>query len=85
MNYQQDNWSLLLSLAEFVHNNAATKPLGIRPFFANYGFNPKFLTDVSSGAKKLPPNAKVLKFAETLKTLHQSLIAEMDYAQAAQA
>ncbi|KAL0632009.1 hypothetical protein Q9L58_009097 [Maublancomyces gigas] len=52
----------------------------IEPFFANYGFNPKFLTDVTPSAKKFPSTAEVKKFAEDLRFLHQSLISEMAYA-----
>jgi len=34
-NYQQDNWSKLLPLAEFVYNNAPSATTSIPPFFAN--------------------------------------------------
>jgi hypothetical protein len=33
-NFQQDNWSFLLLLAEFAYNNALNKTTGISPFFA---------------------------------------------------
>ena len=36
-NYQQDNWSKLLPLAEFAYNNAPNATTGITPFFANKG------------------------------------------------
>ena len=39
-NYQQDNWSSLLPLAEFAHNNAPSATTGISPFFANKGYHP---------------------------------------------
>ena len=39
-NYQQDNWSELLSLAEFAYNNALSATTGISPFFANKGYYP---------------------------------------------
>ncbi|KAF8629910.1 hypothetical protein AX17_005549 [Amanita inopinata Kibby_2008] len=39
-NYQQDNWSELLPLAEFAYNNAPSATTGISPFFANKGYHP---------------------------------------------
>ena len=38
-NYQQDNWSELLLLAEFVYNNALSTTTGISPFFMNKGYH----------------------------------------------
>jgi len=40
-NYQQDNWSTLLPLAEFAYNNAPSDTTGVSPFFANKGYHPK--------------------------------------------
>jgi len=34
-NYQQNNWSKLLPLAEFAYNNALSATTSISPFFAN--------------------------------------------------
>ena len=34
-NYQQDNWSELLPLAEFAYNNALSATTSVSPFFAN--------------------------------------------------
>jgi len=39
-NYQQDNWSELLSLTEFAYNNALSATTGISPFFANKEYHP---------------------------------------------
>ena len=38
-NYQQDNWSDLLPLAEFAYNNTPSTTTGISPFFANKGYH----------------------------------------------
>ena len=43
-NYQQDNWSDLLSIAEFAYNNAPNTTTGISPFFANKGYHPSIST-----------------------------------------
>jgi len=34
-NYQQDNWSKLLPLMEFVYNNTPSATTGVSPFFTN--------------------------------------------------
>jgi len=39
-NYQQDNWSELLSLVEFAYNNALSATTGVFPFFTNKGYHP---------------------------------------------
>ena len=41
-NYQQDNWSELLPLAEFSFNNAPSATTGVSPFFTNKGYHPNF-------------------------------------------
>jgi len=38
-NYQQDNWSELLPLAEFAYNNAPSATTGTSPFSANKGYH----------------------------------------------
>ena len=42
MNYHQDNRTKLLPLAEFAYNNAIQGSTQQTPFFANYGYHPKF-------------------------------------------
>jgi len=39
-NYQQNNWSKLLSLAEFAYNNAPSATTGVPSFFTNKGYHP---------------------------------------------
>jgi len=43
-NYQQDNWSERLPLAEFAYNNAPSETTGVSPFFANKGYHPNLVT-----------------------------------------
>jgi len=38
-NYQHDNWSELLPLAEFAYNNTLSATTGVSPFFANKGYH----------------------------------------------
>src|SRR6266436_762937 len=46
MNYQQDDWSSLLPLAEFAYNNAMNKMTGVSPFFANKGYHPSIAVEL---------------------------------------
>ena len=39
-NYQQDNWSKLLPLAEFAYNNASSATTSVFPFFTNKEYHP---------------------------------------------
>jgi len=39
-NYQQDNWSKLLSLIEFAYNNALSATTCVSPPFTNKGYHP---------------------------------------------
>jgi hypothetical protein len=42
INYHQNNWTELLPLAEFTYNNTIQGFIQQIPFFANYGYHPKF-------------------------------------------
>ena len=42
-NYQQNNWSKLLLLAEFAYNNTPSATTGISPFFVNKGYHPNLI------------------------------------------
>jgi hypothetical protein len=52
-NYQQDNWADLLSMAEFPYNNTASATTKMTPFFANYGFHPKYTLELRPGKPTL--------------------------------
>ncbi|CCF50944.1 hypothetical protein NDA11_000206 [Ustilago hordei] len=40
-NYEQNDWANLIHMAAFVYNNTVHTSIGISPFFACYGWNPK--------------------------------------------
>ena len=76
-NYQQDNWSELLPLAEFAYNNAPSATTGVSPFFANKGYHP----NISIHPERDLSSARAREYAIDLDELHQFLRDEMSYAQ----
>src|SRR5438128_9078001 len=40
-NYEQNNWSELLPMAEFLYNNSITTATGLFSFYANYRYHPE--------------------------------------------
>ena len=57
-NYQQDDWSKLLPLAEFAYNNAPSTTTGISLFFANKGYHPNIM--VIPSETSLPRKLEIL-------------------------
>ena len=68
-NYQQDNWSSLLPLAEFSCNNAPNATTGVSPFFANKGYD---LAITIHPEYKLA-SSRAHKFVTDLSKLHKEL------------
>ena len=68
-NYQQDNWSELLPIAEFAYNNAPSATTGISPFFANKGYHP----NITVHPERDLISARARDFAVDLDELHQEL------------
>lgn len=68
-NYQQDNWSRLLPLAEFAYNNAPNATTGISPFFANKGYNPA----ITVHPERDLTSARAREFTVDLDELHAAL------------
>src|SRR5260221_1527411 len=69
MNYQQDNWALLLPLAEFAYNNAMSATTGISPFFANKGYHPRMSTNLLAPSS----SSKAQHYVADLDQLHSQL------------
>src|ERR1700731_4051864 len=68
-NYQQDNWSELLPLAEFAYNNAPSTTTGISPFFVNKGYHP----NISVYPERKVTSVRARELAVNLDELHQEL------------
>ena len=76
-NYQQDNWSKLLSLIEFAYNNTLSATTSVSPFFANKIYHPNIT--VHSKCDIASPQAH--NFAIDLNELQSILKAEISVAQ----
>ena len=76
-NYQQDNWSDLLPLAELTYNNAPSATTGISPFFANKGYHP----NISVHPERELASRKPCEFTIDLDELHTTLKEQIRTAQ----
>ena len=76
-NYQQDNWSELLPLMEFVYNNAPSVTTSVFPFFTNKRYHLNITVhpecDIAS--------SQAYDFAIDLNELQSTLKAEISAAQ----
>src|SRR5882724_3763034 len=68
-NYQQDNWSKLLPLAEFAYNNTPSATTSITPFFANKGYH----SNLTVHPERNLASACACDFVTDLNELHQQL------------
>ena len=68
-NYQQDNWSELLPLAEFAYNNAPNATTGVTTFFANKGYHP----NISVHPEQDLASLRARDFVVDLNELHLQL------------
>jgi len=76
-NYQQDNWSELLPLAEFAYNNAPSATTGISPFFANKEYH----LNITIHPECDIASSQAHNFAIDLDELQSTLKAEISAAQ----
>ena len=84
INYQQDNWTEILTMAKFAYNNTVSATTGITPFFALYGQHLRWIIK-QNPTTKAPTSAVLEEWANQLKNLNTYLKSEMVYAQAIQA
>lgn len=76
ISYQQDDWLTFLPMAEFAYNNSRHTSTSVTPFFANYGFHPRFSFSIPTTS--VNPSAE--ERARRLKDLHQDLSLELSLA-----
>ena len=76
-NYQQDNWSELLSLMEFAYNNALSATTGVFLFFAIKRYHP----NITVHPKHDIASSRTCDFAIDLDELQSTLKAKISMAQ----
>jgi hypothetical protein len=76
-NYQQDNWSELLPLAEFAYNNAPSATTGISPFYTNKGYH----LNLSVHPERDLTSARAHEYTVDLDELHTELQTQIAAAQ----
>jgi hypothetical protein len=74
VNDEQSNWSTLLHQAALAYNSTKQETIGITPFYANFGREPRLTTD-SEGY--LP--TKALTVAKEMRSLHQQLQSDIQF------
>ena len=75
-NYQQDNWSELLFLAEFAYNNAPSATTSVSSFFVNKGYH----LNITVHPKHNIASSQAYDFTIDLNELQSTLKAEISVA-----
>jgi len=81
-NYGQNAWEKLLPIAEFCYNNTQTGTTRITRFLANYGYHPRFTSDLGTWNDE---TLEVSEYIVALRKLHEELQVEIKETQMAQA
>lgn len=81
VSYLQDDWVSWLPIAEFATNNHASESLGVSPFFALYGFDPRWQADLSPAARNNVDDQRALSHARKMSEIHDHARAELARAQ----
>ena len=79
INYQQDAWTEILTIAEFAYNNTVSATTGITPFFALYGQHPQWIIK-QNPATKTPTPAVLEEWGDQLDNLNTYQKSEMVHA-----
>lgn len=72
VSYQQNDWVKWLPMAEFSANNQVSASTKATPFFANFGFHPRFTVTIKP-TDKTPPSLDAKDFAGKMLELHEYL------------
>ncbi|KAH0608772.1 uncharacterized protein H6S33_001000, partial [Morchella sextelata] len=80
VSYKQDDGVKWLPMAEFSANNQVSASTKATPFFANYGFHPRFTVMIKS-LDRIPPSLNAKDFGSKMKELHEHLRSNIRTAQ----
>ena len=85
-NWLQTDWAEWLPAAEFAANNHVSETTKVTPFYAAYGFHPRWGVEPPSPLPPTVARAKLEadsadKFAQRMEELHEHLKTQMTYAQ----
>ena|SRR5437773_2340637 len=69
INYEQNDWTSHLPMAQYVYNNAKNEKTKITPFYTNYGYNPTIMGPHVKESLSL----LAMKNAKRLKRLYNQL------------
>ena len=75
--YFQNDWSKLLTLAEFSYNNISHSSTKFSPFFANYGQHPKTLPIIENPGNSISPYAG--KYIKNIEKIHKALVTNISH------
>jgi len=67
--YNQDNWSTLLAQASFAYNNSRHAAIELSPFYANFGYHPRWVNEITSTEGVDVPEAT--RIAASITELHR--------------
>jgi len=73
INERQNNWVDLLPFAEFAYNNTLHQSINQSPFFANYGYNPKFSLEIPFLDRPHRADIRVKDINENIQFLKENL------------
>jgi hypothetical protein len=76
VNYQQDDWVMLLPMAQFAYNDSMSRTTNETPFYANYGRNPQMPWRTISKERK---SEEALTLGERMTSLHQQLSKDITF------
>jgi transposase InsO family protein len=66
--YNQDDWSTLLSQASFTYNNSQHSAIKTTPFYANFGYHPRWVDEFQQTSESESPEG--LRIADSITAVH---------------